>query len=247
MDKQEARLVLQACRPNGEDAALPVFAEALALVERDPELAAWWQAQQAFDRKFAAKLQEIPLPPDLRATILAGRKIEQMTARSYLPQWLAIAAMFLVVGLIGGLFFPSRTHEAGPLAAAGYDESALAFLGNDAPSLGMMSSDHEQVLAWLKQQNAPVGSIPAKMETLPSVGCQTFAVHGHSVSLICFTMAGGRLAHLFVIERPALSDPPGRSPEFGQNGAWSTASWSDDAHSYLLATQDKPEALKQLL
>ena len=47
MDNPEAKLMLQARRPNGRDDAQSAFAEALALVESDPELKAWWEAQQA--------------------------------------------------------------------------------------------------------------------------------------------------------------------------------------------------------
>jgi hypothetical protein len=102
-------------------------------------------------------------------------------------------------------------------------------------------------MAWLKERNSPTGNLPAAMAQLPSVGCQTYSVRGHTVSLICFTMANGKLAHLFVVKREALSDPPGSSPQFAKVGTWSTAVWSDGDESFLLATQADPEALKQLL
>jgi hypothetical protein len=103
-------------------------------------------------------------------------------------------------------------------------------------------------VAWLKKQNAPTGDLPAKMSTLPSVGCQKFVVQGHNASLICFVLAGGKLVHLFVVDQTALSDPPSSTaPEFKQVQGWSTASWSDGQMSYLLATQAGSDALRQLL
>jgi hypothetical protein len=61
-------------------------------------------------------------------------------------------------------------------------------------------------------------------------------------------MAGGGIAHLFIVDQQALSDPPGNnSPEFNQVQGWSTAAWSDGRMSYLLATEAGPDALKQLL
>lgn len=244
MDRNEARLILQAYRPNGEDAKSPHFAEALAQVERDPELKAWWEAQQAFDRKFAAKLQQVEIPRDLRANILASRKVVAFPARTSQPYWLAIAALLIILCVAGGIVHQRSTQT---IASTSYHHDALAFLGNDDPSLGMMSADHDKITAWLKQQNAPVGSLPSAMTSLPSVGCQTYAMHGHSVSLICFSLADGRIAHLFMIEKQALTDPPGTSPEYQKDGPWSLAMWSDQSHSYLLATQDSPDALKQLL
>ena len=263
MDKNEAKLLLQACRSNGQDDNLPAFNEALALVESDPELKAWWETQRAFDRAISAKLNDIPLPPDLRATILAGHKIEQMTPRFHLTNWLAFAATIAVCVGLGYHFMGGHNHtspQAAPVVATtsspapvpavpshDYEKGVFDYLDSDSISLAMTSPDHDQVAAWLKQRQSPTGTLPAKMVSLPTAGCQTFAVHGHTVSLICFGLAGGGYAHLFIVEKQALTDPPGPSPEFSHTGAWATAAWSDNAHSYLLATQSDPDQLKQLL
>jgi hypothetical protein len=247
MDKQEAKRVLQALRPNDPDPTQPAFAEALALVKRDPELNTWWEAQQAFDRKVAAKLVEVPLPAHLRASLLAGRKIEHLTPRPHLAYWLAAAAAVAILCVIGASYH-TASEDTRRVSSARYDEAALAFLGNDAPALGMTSPDHGKIVAWLKERNAPTGGLPPSMSTLPTVGCQKFIVNGHNVSLICFALAGGKLVHLFVVDQEALSDPPGRTaPEFRQVRGWSTASWSDGRMSYMLATQAGPDALRQLL
>jgi anti-sigma factor RsiW len=247
MDKQEAKRVLQARRPNDLDAGRPAFAEALALAEADPELSAWWEAQQAFDRKVAAKLGEVPLPDDLRETILAGRKIEPFAPQPLRSFWLAVAAVVAILCAVGTSFH-SEWEDARHVSTDTYDQAVFEFLGNDTPALGMTSPDHDKIVAWLKQQQAPTGDLPAKMATLPSVGCQRFVVQGHLVSLICFTLAEGKLVHLFVINQDALLDPPTRSaPEFREIDGWSTASWSDGRMSYMLVTQAGPNALMQLL
>ena len=245
MDKQEAKRALQALRPNGLDATQPAFAEALALAERDPELKAWWEAQQSFDRKVAAKLEEVPLPADLRAILLTGRKIRRPAPQPqpHFAFWLAAAAAVAILCIIG-----PALENARHVSAATYDEAALGFLGNDAPALAMTSPDHDKIVAWLKDRKAPTGDLPAKMSGLPSVGCQKFVVQGHNVSLICFILTGGRLVHLFVVDEQALSDPPANNaPEFKQVRGWSTASWSDGRMSYLLATQADPDALRGCL
>jgi len=93
-----------------------------------------------------------------------------------------------------------------------------------------------------------MGPLPGGMATLSPVGCQKFVFHGHNVSLICFTMTDGHVAHLFVVSQSAISDPQDNgTPEFNQVQGWATASWSDGHMSYLLAAQDSPDALKQLL
>ena len=247
MDKQEAKRMLQALRPNDRDVTLPAFAEALAQIENDPELKAWWEAQRAFDARVAAKLGEVPLPSDLRGKILAERKIVPFAPQPHLSVWLAAAAAVAILCAVGTSYYASLGATR-HISTARYSETALAFLGNDAPALAMTSSDHEKITRWLKAQNAPMGTIPAGMAGLPTVGCQKYVVKGHSVSLICFALAGGGIAHLFVIEQDALSDPPGGSgPHMKQVGSWSTASWSDGKMSYMLATQAGPDALRQLL
>jgi hypothetical protein len=246
MDKAEAKHLLEACRPNGRDLSDPAFAEALALAGSDPELKAWWQARQNFDRKVSAKLEEVPMPAHLRATILAGGKIVPMRPRYLLPYWLAAAALFAVLAVLGSnvLFSPKPT---GLMASDEYTAAILPYLGHDNPALAMTSPDQQKVLEWLKDHHTPTGSVPANMAALPTVGCQTLAVHGHSVSLICFAAGGNGIVHLFIVERQALSDPPGPSPEFKRSGDWSTASWSDGDRSYVLASRAGPDTLKRLL
>jgi len=246
MDKQEAKQVLQALRPNDLNTAEPTVIEALVLVESDPELKAWWEAEQSFDLKVAAKLRDVPLPADLRATILAGRKIEQLTPPPRLSYWLAAAAVLAILCLAGT--FKQISDATGPLARTEYAAAVLPLLNHDAPVLGMTSPDRDKLAAWLKARNAPMGGLPVGLTVLPTLGCQKFAVHGHTVSLICFALAGGGIAHLFIVDQQALSDPPGNNaPEFNQVQGWSTAAWSDGRMSYLLATQAGPDALKQLL
>ena len=248
MDREEAKQVLQAHRPVDLDTTQPAFAEALALAENDPELRAWWEAQQAFDRKVAAKLHGVPVPADLRANILAGHKIvEPFALRPFFPFWLAAAASVAIVCAVSASFHSSYLASQ-HISTDAFHSATLDFVSNDGPDLGMTSTDHTQIMAWLKQQNAPMGTMPDKMAALPTVGCQKFAVKGHDVSLICFTMADGKIVHLFMVERDALAEPPlPMAPDMKMVNGWATASWSDEHMSYMLATQDSLVALKQLL
>jgi hypothetical protein len=247
MDKQEALRVLQAHRPQDLDTTQPEFAEALALAENDPELKAWWEAQQAFDQKVAAKLEAVPIPADLRANILAAQKIEPFTLRPFFPFWLAAAAMVAILCAVSTSFHASYLASQ-QISTDAFHVATLTFLGNDAPPLAMTSADHDKIRAWLKEQNAPMGQMPEKIAALPGVGCQKLVVQGHNVSLVCFAMADGKILHLFVVEKDALAEPPLRAaPEIKEVNGWSTASWSDDKMSFMLATQDNLDALRQLL
>ena len=82
MNNQEAKLILQAYRPGGQDASDPMFAEALEQCWRDPELQRWFADQCAYDARIQTKLQEaIPIPQDLKASLLTPRSLTDMGRR----------------------------------------------------------------------------------------------------------------------------------------------------------------------
>jgi len=247
MDRREVKLVLQSLRPDDLTTNDPAAIEALVFVESDPDLKAWWETHQAFDQKVASQLKQVPIPSDLRENILNMRKIKQLPPQPpRLGLWLAAAAVMAILCVAG-----SFMHYAadGPLARADYAAAALPLLHENAPHLAMVSPDHDKLIAWLKENHAPIGTMTSPMNSLPTVGCQKFVIHGHNVTLICFALADGGVAHLFIVDQDALIDPPKKNePEFGgMPGGWSIVSWSDDRMSYLLATTSGQDALKQLL
>jgi hypothetical protein len=245
VDRKEAQTILSALRPDGPEAQEPLFTEALKLAASDPELKAWWQAQQEFDRKVAAKLAEVPLPADLRESILRRRKISPFRPRVSYSTLLAAAAVVAIL-CVAGTFW--RVANYGPVDQSDYAESAVSELGDKGPDLAMLSTDHDKVKAWLKQQDAPLGHMPPKFASIPSIGCQRYVIHGHTVSLICFTLDGGGEAHLFMVDKNALNDPPGENGlQFGNVKGWNVAAWSDDRMTYMVATQESLDTLKGLL
>jgi hypothetical protein len=246
VDRSEAILVLQAFRQGTSDVADVTFADALQTVALDPELAAWWEAQQDFDRSVVLKLGEVPVPDDLRARLLAGDKVISLPPQQMrLLPWLAAAALVAILCVAGTVM---QVAGSTPLSQFDYQASVLPLIRDNAPDLAMTSTDHNDVLAWLKQRKAPMGKLTASMMSAPTIGCQKYFVHGHMVSLVCFTLSDGREAHLFIVDQKGLADPPSNTqPELQQIGNWSTAAWSDGKMSYLLASTAGPDAIKQLL
>jgi hypothetical protein len=45
------------------------------------------------------------------------------------------------------------------------------------------------------------------------------------------------MAHLLVVDRSALRDPPGSAPQYARFGTIATAAWSQGERVYLLASQ----------
>lgn len=71
MDKEQARFILQSFRPDGADAKDPDFAEALALAAEDRDLGDWLAVERAQDAAFAAALNGLEIPDELRENILS--------------------------------------------------------------------------------------------------------------------------------------------------------------------------------
>src|ERR1700757_567368 len=93
MNNQEAKLILQAYRPNGLDASDPLFAEALEQARRDPELQKWFAEENALDARLQARLRTaIPVPNALKSDLLALRKTVRPVSWWFQPMKLAVAA-----------------------------------------------------------------------------------------------------------------------------------------------------------
>ena len=247
MDRREARLILQACRPGGQDRDHPAFAEALALVEHDPELKEWWEAQQSFDRQVFARLQAVPVPPHLQASILAGRKVEQLSRRRRLPYWLAAAALILVLMVTGWSQNYFRGDTTTALRYADFSSSVLD-IAKKGPVLALESNDPHKISSWLESKGNPAPRhLSAALASVTPIGCQEYKIHGVTVSLVCFQVGNGGVVHFFVVDQRALSASPGATPIFERRGMWTTAGWSDGKKTYFTVSLAGEDALKRLL
>lgn len=249
MDKHEAKIILQAYRPNGADAADPHFTEALKLAEQDAELKAWFEEQQAIDRVISAKVRATAVPADLKASILAGRKIapaQTIWWRRPAALIAAVAAMLMLLALP----FVLQTKNGTPQFAE-FKADGMAFL-DSLNKLDMSSKDHEAIREWLAVNGGHRQfSLPTKLGAQPSLGCRVFDWKGNKVTLICFnTTVGNKFeeVHLLVVDEKAFRNrPPEGTPVFEQNGAWNTASWRADGLTYVLFEHAKNQLkLEQL-
>jgi hypothetical protein len=80
MDKEQAKFLLSSFRPDGADAHLPEFADALRLAAEDREVGEWLAQERATDAAFAKALNEVPIPDGLRDEILAVLEYDGQTS-----------------------------------------------------------------------------------------------------------------------------------------------------------------------
>ena len=235
MNKTDAKQILQVCRPNGQDAHDPLFARASRHLEKDPTLAKAFSDQQQFDSSMAHALQGIPVPPHLKASLLASRKIIRP-----LPWWglpipnsipSAIAALLVILVTVGALWVRS-----GSKSFSDYRNKLVKESWGGAPHLDFETSEMGEITRWLEKQHALVDfAVPTALQDLPIRGCRTLDCDGRKVSIICFG-DGFRHTHLFVMNRMDFPDMlPADGPDFEKCHGWKTASWNQGEATYVLA------------
>jgi hypothetical protein len=256
MTTEEAKQILHAFHPNGEDDADPFFAEALELALNDNKLGEWFVEQCAFDASMSRALQSETPPADLRAAILAQnmaspesnpKSIKKIS--NALILWAAIAAIIMIfTGM--ALFMRGSAEEVTPMTVASFTRQALDIKEQGKISLGMMSTDPKQLRTWLAARGAPAGFvIPPGLRGLPSLGCQSYTMGGTKVSLVCFTLGSHQIAHLFIVDKSALADASIRSrPELRNENGLAFATWTSGDKSYVLTGDNvSMETLKRLV
>src|SRR5207249_50201 len=167
MDNQEAKFILNAYRPGGQDASDPRFAEALEQARRDPVLECWFVDSIAFDTAMTEKLRAVAVPVDLRENIVAGVKISRPLRWSRPFIKLAIAAALISMTILGSLIW----HETRPAHLAGWQDQALEVISTlvrNETSFDAQSGNAGELLAWLRANHAPAAQeLPDNLGKLP--------------------------------------------------------------------------------
>jgi hypothetical protein len=245
MTNQEAKFILSAYRPSGEDAADPSVAEALEQARRDPELAQWFASERAFDVAMSDALCSTPLPAGLRENILAGGKISRTRVWRPRPAILALAAAVVVAAMIAGVWM----NRASGLDTWQRDALAVipAMLTGEA-KFDYESNDGRALQQWLQAQHAPApAALPAMLQALPALGCKRISSAGRPVSIICFQLHTGELVHLIVTDGSDPAHGPPQQPRFRKYEDWITATWSENGRAGMLATKASKRELRELL
>lgn len=243
MTREEAKLILQACRPDGEDLADPQVAAALELASNDPDLMACLKEQRAFDAMISSKLEQLPVPPGLEARIIAATRRPHAARLQWNTAYLAWAASIVILAS-ALLLWAGRSRPGG-----GSDLSALrthlATFLREFPRLDLETERWPEINEWLAQKTTL--EIPPQLKDYPGLGCRELRWKEKRLFLICF-VAQGEVVHLFLLPNSDLSEPSLLStPTFAQVKGWSAASWTHGEASYVALTKGSEVFLKNLL
>jgi hypothetical protein len=249
MDSREAKFMLNAYRPGGQDVNDPRFADALEQVRRDPILQHWFDQSIAFDVEMAKKLSATPVPSDLRESILAGVKITRVPHwKNRWRKW-AIAAAVVLSTTLGVLIW----HNTRPAPIAGWQlqalDAILSSIARNESHFDVISNNPADLVNWLRANYAPAGEkLPYHLDKMPSIGCKTFFWRGKPVSLICFTLPDGRAIHLVMTNASLESDfTIKHEAKVIQQGHWATATWREGEMVYMLALEGSRDELRHYL
>jgi hypothetical protein len=244
MNNQEAKLILQAYRPGGEDASDPFFAEALEQARQDPELQTWFAQENVLNTRLQARLETaIPVPANLKSELLALRKTVQPTPWWFQPLKLAaVLVILLALGAAWLLLSPKATQLASFREAMA--QSSLQQQGH----VVFQSHDLAQIQQWLQSRSMDTNfDLPAMLQAGTPQGCRVVDWNGHQATMVCFFLKDGTHMDLFVMDRTGLPDlPENGTPQYAQADGLMTATWANGQKVYLLAGQTKEQLQKVL-
>lgn len=244
MTRETAKFILRAARVDGQDASDPQFAEAMEMLKCDPELARWFAEEQAVDTRLARSFGMFPVPPDLKAQLLAARSIIVVPVWRRTPVWLAAAAAIAV--LLAIVFVPRASRPGSDLAVTAPAE--LLRLAEQGPHVNMMAASFPEIQRWLRDRQQPAElALSERLKGQRYEGCRILEWQGRRVTMMCLDLEGKHV-DLFVLDAGQLPGlPADGQPQFARVGNMNTAAWARGGQTYLLAGQVDPQTLKRYL
>lgn len=253
MDKPTAKQILKLYRPGTADAHDPQFADALALVQQDPELAGWFEQHCATYEAIRAKFRQIPVPAGLKEQILSERPVPVITSVAVWwrrPAMVAVAAsVALLIGLASAWWL-LQTTEADSFSAY---RRLMVRTALRTYTMDLETNDLTQIRAHLARANALADYVlPPALEKVEGTGCVALTWHGQRVSMLCFRsgrpLSPGEKSDLyfFVIDRASVARAPTAAPpRFAKVNKLMTASWSQGGKVYVLAGNGDEAFIRQ--
>jgi len=260
MNRDEAKLILEVSRPGDEAAADPQLAAALAVAQADPELGAWLSRERAWDAALRREIRAVPVPADLKASLLAGSRVVPLPSPESRPLfstrltplvWAMAAAVVLFIGLASyRSLHPAGTSFAQVGQLADFTRDMIAASPVDAHHVDMLNKDFTQVKSWLADHHALADiTLPPAIEKAPGLmGCRSMSWHGQPVSMLCFMMEGTRHVDLFVTPAASIADAPAPGqPVFASVSQNAMAGWRAGDNVYVMAGQVPEDFLRHCL
>jgi hypothetical protein len=255
MNSQEARLVLCACRPDGQDQNDPAMKKAMDCAEMDAQLASWFSREQTLDVALSAKVGSIVVPETLKSEILAGARVAKpLLLRRRVSQWLTVAAAVTLAAVVVWNLDAPRGNQFSQFAGGGLTGPAgvasFATFRTDAANAfaemqkvgftpDLRTNNVMQANNYLSERvgvsnSVNVGEVVDQLGDARLFGCRIVDWRGHKVSMLCLNREGED-AHLFVIHREALSELNDvKTKQIHTESGYPVTAWRDANNAYVL-------------
>jgi len=246
MNNQEAKLILQAYRLGGQDAADPQFQEALEQLKRDPELADWFAHERIIETRVQAKIKDaVKPPPYLKAHLLALGKTARPVAWWRQPLWLAAAASMVLLGIVATIWWSRLSGQE----FASFRQAMVQNAMQTTNHVSFETHDLTKVQQWLQDHDMNANfDLPAALRGNSTEGCRVVDWRGRKVTMICYVFNGKDHLDLFVFDSTRFGGfTPSQTLTFAQTEGCMTASWSRGNKTYLLATSGGEAVLRKYL
>jgi uncharacterized membrane protein YbaN (DUF454 family) len=243
MDRERAKQILLAYRPGTEDESEPDVAQALDLAKRDADLHEWLQEQTAFQQAVRAQLRSISIPPELKDSILARRKIVTPIWRR--PELLLAAACIAIAFVLTAFWVRGRSEDE---TFAGFQKRMVGFALR-LYRMDIETNDLVQVGQFLAAKGAPTNfALTPGLRQTPVKGGAYLTWQDHPVSMVCFTLPKAQTLYMFVMNQSAIQKGrlPGPTPILQFANGIMIASWSQNGRVYLIAADPNAADLKKL-
>ncbi len=268
MEREEAKQLLELCRPGIDDERQdPALADAFAMLDNDPELKAWFDEQQALDARISDSIHSIEAPADLKNTILAGMRLHEAHSKNaetpepapvtaptqtrawWLNPWTGIAALFVFLMVV--LALPDNQSGSTQIADADLPP-VIQYLSKEISSLKSWQFDKKaknptELQAYLASAKVPTpSSIPQGLNTIPSIGCVTFEYgNGAKLSMICFK--NDRVYHLITADKATYPDTIPNEPTLYQCKDKAFKLWVDEDQVKILTIHGSKEEMPEFI
>ena len=250
MDSRQAREILTLYRPGSTDAADPQMAEAMEVVGRDPELAAWFEQHCAVYTAIRGKLKAIPVPADLKRRILLEQVDHRRIIRLFRPALLPLAAAAVVL-LTAMFWFMLPSKEKTFLR---YRDTMARMVQRRVYFRTMVQGDQVQIGEYFRTNGAPLDDeLPKHLQKLPAEGGAVLPWENHPVAVLCLDAREKNTDEkndlwVFLAKSSDVAKSPNKKPvQFEKIGNMMTASWMTGDTVYLLVGRGNEQDLQKYL
>ncbi|HXT39890.1 MAG TPA: hypothetical protein VN887_07700 [Candidatus Angelobacter sp.] len=246
MDSQQAKDILMRYRPGVADATDADVDAALEQARRDPHLGRWFDQHCAFQTAVRNRLKQLPVPVDLKETILAGYGRVLVIVWWQRPVYRALAAAAAVVLVAALIYFRPEPRE---------DKSFAAFRDRVVRSaqrgyaMDLTTTNLGEIRTYLAEHHGHADyTLPPALKKLPGDGCAVLRWQNKTVSMVCFDLGNHNDLYLFVAKRSDLPDAPSTAePQFVRIEKLSAASWNGGDNIYVLAGSGDEQFIRNYL